>query len=294
MEEIQESVETATVSEEVPAEEPVETEVEEQETAEEDSETDADDESGQKKVTANERVRQALAKAKEAEDRALSVEHELKLIRDRFQEIEDATVKAKPYVDVDMDKVALKISTLEDLAAEARVEGTVEGRLKARQYLKEIQALEEALEQNDAAREQYETEQANRSKMQEYDQQNQAAFDKAAEFYRSEMKIPAEVWEAGGKWVAEQMEKDKVLQAEFRDRVKYQGPFPTLRWLHQLATDGLKQNQNVVQQKEQAKQKIPAAASSNPAKVKTAQVYDGMDMNEFVRIRNQQERERLH
>lgn len=259
--------------------------------AEEGEEGEGEEAKGPKKLTAQERIQQLANATREAKEEAERARAEAAEIKAAFQKAEEERQAAtKNFVDIDFDKVNADIAAKMEQIEELRLEGTVDSRIKARAIEREIARLEEAIEVNEKEKARYQQEQEQAQKASAQRQAQLDGFGRAAEFYREQSKIPPEVWDAGGKWVTQQFEKDPVLAAEFRDRFETQGAIPTIKWLHKLAQEGMgKEAEDAKKAKEKAKEQHAGGASAATAATKPNNgPPKNATMDEWVRWREEQ------
>lgn len=255
-------------------------EVESEETTEEEGEP--------KKKTAQERIQQLANERREATERADRIEAELNTVRQKAETLErefraKQEAQAPDYIEVTEQVIAQvnqRLAQLVDAKNDAELSGNYLQGIAAQ---KEIDAIYTGLQENASRAEKA------RAMQQAQSTQNQtiAALDERAEFFRQQNNIPSDVWHEGGNWFAAQCESNAVLGKEFVEVAQYSGPMAAIRFAADYTARNKPKPQAAVQQKEDAKSKLPGGTGKSVASVKT-ELSDDMPMHEWRKMREKQ------
>jgi hypothetical protein len=270
-------------------------EVEEsQETDTETEETEEGEDGGKpKKLSASERVQEAVNAARDAKAEAARVAEENKALKGQFEEWQGKykpPVEPLPYVQIDVGQFERHLTALEDKAEQLAISDDPQERLESRRLLRERDSYIAAYEENQKLKADYEGKQAEINKetaeLTAREQKLIADFNNSAEFYKQKTGMSDEVWTAAGQWLDAQFKADPLLVEEFRDRAKASGAIPTIKWLHRLASEGMaKEAAGNKATKEQTKQTTVGGSNATAVHKSTTTLPADADMNAWVKAR---------
>jgi hypothetical protein len=186
--------------------------------SEEGGEPEGEEAEGEEKGRAQERIRQLIDREKEANRRIADLEGKV------------ATVLQEKQTIPAIDERALNdhLGTMRDQIEEMRLNGE---HLKADILDRKRNNLIDEYEKWQKTAEE-----------QKGKQTDAQAWDKTLEdlgttsdMYRDHMKIPAPVWDEMGQWFSAEMKTDRLLEKEFIDILKRNGPVSAIRFAHEKA-----------------------------------------------------------
>jgi hypothetical protein len=278
-------VEEATESEETPAEETAdEEEAEETEAPEGDEENEP-----KKKLTAQERIQQLANERREERERADRIEAELTTVRQKAETLErefrarQETQAVPEYIEV-TEQVLYQVNQRLAQLAETKTNAELQGNyLQGIAAQKEIDAIYQGLQEN--AKRAEKAQQIQQAQSQQHS--TIAALDERAEFFRQQNNIPADVWNEGGNWFAKQCETDGVLGKEFVEIAQYSGPMAAIRFAADYTARNKPKPAAAVQQKEEAKSKLPGG-TGKPVVTSKTELSDDLPMSEWRKLREKQ------
>lgn len=180
--------------------------------------TDEGEEAEGEKGRAQERIRQLIDRNKESDRRIAELETKVSAVIQEKQ-----TIPA-----IDESALNTHLGNMRDQIEELRMNGNhLQADILDRkrnnlidEYEKwQVQATEQQGKQTDAAA---------------WDK-TLADLSTTSDMYRDHMKIPAPVWDEMGQWFAAEMKTDKLLEKEFVDILKRNGPVSAIRFAHEKA-----------------------------------------------------------
>lgn len=267
-----EELEAAGVSgEEEEAQTSGEEETEETNSQEAEEGSEGEEEEAPRKLTAEERKAQlqqeiqSLANKRRELREALSAEVE-ETVKRTMQQSEQ---EKPPFVDVNWEvvnaHVAAEMDAIEDLKAEG----------KAAQALFKQRALDKLcaeIEENEAKRQQWQSEQAEKRQQATKAEYTSKALQEAAEVVRKSKGVSEENWRLMEQWFDEKCKTDDLLALQFREKLENQGPAHANIWKHDYMTKTLgKEAKQSREAKEDGKGK---QLSGNPSTGKDG--YEGV------------------
>jgi hypothetical protein len=198
------------------------------------------------KLTARERVQQAVNQAKEAKQTADQERQERMALEARLREIEARTTRPElpftPIEEIDHAKLNEWFMEKRDQAESMRLEGNV---LAAEMLEEEILGVRRAYQDNLAKQkawvQQQQAEQQARTARDQQAQQVVSRLQNAADLVRQSYNVDPKAWDEGGKLFVEMMQSDPTLQAEFFERERLQGPVATVKWIYGIIGNSMGQ-----------------------------------------------------
>lgn len=235
-EEITEEAEDAGVSEEEEESQSSEGEGEESEDAtsqesEEGTEGDEQEKESGRKPTAEERRAQLQSEIRELANARRSLKETLAAeLEEQVKAVIQKTAEEKPpFVDVTFEQVeahvAAEVEIIEDLRANGR---TAEAYFRQRN----LDKICSDFEQNEAKRKQWQEEQERKKQQLQGSQWDEQAMSAAAESVRVSRGVKPDDWKLMEQWFDEKAKDDPVIDLQFRELVKTQGPAHAMLWKH--------------------------------------------------------------
>lgn len=264
-----EEAEAASVSgEEEETQSSEDSEVSEETNSQEAEEGDEDErESGQgRNLTAEERKAQLqqeireLANTKRAlkETLAAEVEEQVKSV------LQKAEAEKPPFIDVPWDRindhVAAEMEEIENLKAEG----------KAAQALFKQRALDKLcaeIEENEAKRQQWQSEQEAKARQPQQTQWTEQAISEAAEIVRKSRGVKPDDWKLVEQWFDAKVKEDPLIGLQYREKLTTQGPAHAIIWKHEYVTQEIgKKAKSDKERREDGKGKQLSASPENSGK----------------------------
>lgn len=196
------------------------------------------------KLTARERVQQAVNQAREAKQTAEQERQARIDLENRLKEIEARTIRPNlpftPPEEIDHQKLNNWLIEKRDQAETLRLEGNV---LAAELVEEEIIQTRRAYQDNIRKAQQWQQEQQQRRQAEQFRQQqaNQVVgrLQAASDLVRQSYNVDPKAWDEGGKLFVDMMQSDPTLQAEFFERERLQGPVATVKWIYSIIGESM-------------------------------------------------------
>jgi hypothetical protein len=193
------------------------------------------------------------------EDRLQEVIDLNKAQAQRIAELEARFVqKSEPekpdFVVIDPTKVDRAVAALKDEADELRAAGKITDAVRKE---REIYQILDEVDANEARRKAFEDKKALAPNIEEFDKK----VADAAEFYRAEKKIPADVWAKSADSFLAMCKVDPILGREYAERLQT-SPVAAIAWAHEKLQKAVAGNDAERLRREKAKGGLPTTTSA--------------------------------
>lgn len=136
-----------------------------------------------------------------------------------------------------------------------------------RKVEKWIKDTEDWYADNEQKRQNWEQEQRQKTDQQRLTEERTKRLETTANVYRESQNIPQDVWDASAQWFYDQMTADRLLAAKFQDVYRLHGDVAAVEFAYKHALEHMgKKEKQVIQQKEEAKTKLPPGGGAASVK----------------------------
>lgn len=178
------------------------------------------------------------------------------------QELHAKQINEKlPFIPVDMQKVNAHLADMFAHIEDAKLQGDLVTALDLEDQVRELRA---SLKENESKRKEWESQRTRQQQEQEFQQARFKRIDESAEFYRTQRNIPQEAWDAAGRWISEQFQKDPILGKHFAELIDRQGEMAAFKWAEEYCNANMGAGAKADKAaKDAAKQSLPSTTGTS-------------------------------